>query len=45
MTAYEDACGHFRRLDRLRHLNAIGRWDQMANMPPQGNEARAHALA
>jgi len=45
MTAYEDACGHFRRLDRLRHLNAIGRWDQMANMPPQGNEARAQALA
>src|SRR5580692_12214678 len=45
MTAYEDACGHYRRLDRLAHLNSIASWDRMANMPPQGNEARAHALA
>src|ERR1700744_4296690 len=45
MTAYDDACGHFRRMDNLAHLNAITRWDQMANMPPQGNEARSQALA
>lgn len=45
MTAYDDACGHFRRLDRLAHLNSIVRWDQRANMPPQGNEARSQALA
>ncbi len=45
MTAYEAACGHFRRMDNFVHLNAITRWDQMANMPPQGNEARSQALA
>jgi carboxypeptidase Taq len=45
MSAYEEACGHFRRLDHLAHLNSIARWDRMANMPAQGNEARAQALA
>jgi len=44
-TAYEAACTHYRRIDRLQHLQAIAGWDQMANMPPNGNEARSHALA
>jgi carboxypeptidase Taq len=45
VTPFEEACAHFRRLDRLAHLNSIVRWDQAANMPPQGNEARSQALA
>lgn len=30
---------------RFEHLAAIAGWDQAANMPPKGNEARAAALA
>ena len=33
------------RLHRLGHLAAIAGWDQAANMPPRGNEARAAAQA
>jgi carboxypeptidase Taq len=33
------------RLHRLGHLAAIAGWDQAANMPPGGNEARAAAQA
>jgi len=41
-----DALTHtFTRLHRLQHLQAIASWDQAANMPPAGNEARAAALA
>ncbi|MFI4932638.1 MAG: carboxypeptidase M32, partial [Burkholderiales bacterium] len=41
-----DALTHtFTRLHHLQHLQAIASWDQAANMPPAGNEARAAALA
>ncbi|MEY8879714.1 MAG: carboxypeptidase M32, partial [Leptothrix sp. (in: b-proteobacteria)] len=33
------------RLHRLEHLGSIVSWDQSANMPPKGNEARAAAMA
>ncbi len=33
------------RLYRLNHLQSIAGWDQAANMPPKGNDARARALA
>ncbi|HEY1091715.1 MAG TPA: carboxypeptidase M32, partial [Burkholderiaceae bacterium] len=33
------------RLHRLGHLQHIVSWDQSANMPPKGNEARSQALA
>jgi len=44
-TAYDEACAHHRRLDRLAHLYEIASWDQSANMPAKGSEARAVALA
>ena len=44
-TAYDDLATTFTRLHRLGHLGSIAGWDQAANMPPQGNEARAQALA
>ena len=41
-----DALTHtFTRLYHLQHLQAIASWDQAANMPPAGNEARAAAMA
>ncbi|MFM2343001.1 MAG: hypothetical protein RLZZ592_2654, partial [Pseudomonadota bacterium] len=43
--AYADLEARFRRLHRLEHLGAIAGWDQAANMPPKGNEARAAAMA
>ncbi len=33
------------RLYRLGHLQSIAGWDQAANMPPKGNEARGQAMA
>lgn len=33
----------FQRMYRLGHLQSIAGWDQAANMPPKGNEARAAA--
>jgi carboxypeptidase Taq len=33
------------QLHRFGHLGSIVHWDQAANMPPKGNEARAAALA
>jgi Zn-dependent M32 family carboxypeptidase len=33
------------RMHRLHHLEAIAWWDQAANMPPRGSDARAAALA
>ncbi|MFH7040700.1 carboxypeptidase M32 [Paucibacter sp. JuS9] len=44
-TAYQDLCSRHQRLHRLNHLQAIASWDQSANMPPKGNEARSLALA
>ena len=43
--AYETLCSTWTRLHRLGHLQSIAGWDQAANMPPKGNEARAAALA
>jgi carboxypeptidase Taq len=43
--AYDALTQTFERLYRLQHLQAIVGWDQAANMPPKGNDARAAALA
>ena len=42
---YDDLATHYTQLHRLEHLASIAWWDQAANMPPKGNEARAAALA
>lgn len=43
--AYDDLQRRHQRLYRLSHLQSIASWDQSANMPPKGNEARSLALA
>ncbi len=43
--AYDQLSRTYDRLHRLQHLQSIASWDQAANMPPRGNEARAAALA
>ena len=43
--AYADLAQRHLRMHRLGHLQSIVSWDQAANMPPKGNEARAAALA
>jgi carboxypeptidase Taq len=43
--SYDALTRTFKRLHHLQHLQAIASWDQAANMPPAGNEARAAALA
>jgi carboxypeptidase Taq len=43
--AYEDLSARQQRLHRLGHLQAIAQWDQSANMPTKGAEARNLALA
>lgn len=43
--AYQDLVARQRRLHHLGHLQAIAQWDQAANMPAKGNEARSLALA
>ncbi len=43
--AYAELTRSFDRLYRLQHLQSIAGWDQAANMPPRGNEARASAMA
>jgi carboxypeptidase Taq len=43
--AYDTLAETYGRLHRLGHLQAIAGWDQAANMPSKGNEARAAALA
>ena len=42
---YDELTSTWTRLHRLSHLQSIAGWDQAANMPPKGNEARAAALA
>ena len=42
---YDDLTSHYTRLHHFQHLASIAWWDQAANMPPKGNEARAAALA
>jgi carboxypeptidase Taq len=41
---YDELTQHHTRLHRFQHLASIAGWDQAANMPPKGNEARAAAL-
>ncbi|HSB22543.1 MAG TPA: carboxypeptidase M32 [Burkholderiaceae bacterium] len=43
--SYDALTRTFTKLHRLQHLQAIASWDQAANMPPAGNEARAAAMA
>ncbi len=43
--AYDQLTATYLRLHRLGHLGAIAGWDQAANMPARGNEARGAALA
>lgn len=43
--AYSELQQRHQRLHRLAHLQAIGQWDQSANMPAKGNEARSLAMA
>ncbi|HEX2011878.1 MAG TPA: carboxypeptidase M32 [Roseateles sp.] len=43
--AYDDLCRRHQRMHRLAHLQSIASWDQAANMPAKGNEARSLALA
>ncbi len=44
-TAYQSLHSTFDRLYRFQHLKNIAGWDQAANMPAKGNEARAAATA
>jgi carboxypeptidase Taq len=43
--AYDALAGTWTRMHHFGHLQSIAGWDQAANMPPKGNEARAAALA
>jgi len=43
--SYDHLTGTWLRLHHLGHLQSIAGWDQAANMPPAGNEARAAAMA
>jgi carboxypeptidase Taq len=42
---YDALAEHQLKLHRFGHLGSIVHWDQAANMPPKGNEARGAALA
>jgi carboxypeptidase Taq len=43
--AYDSLSSTWTRMHRFGHLQSLAGWDQAANMPPKGNEARAAALA
>ena len=43
--SYDELASNWTRMHHLGHLQSIAGWDQAANMPPKGNEARAAALA
>jgi len=43
--AYDSLASTYARAYRLGHLQSIAGWDQAANMPPKGNEARGAAMA
>ena len=43
--AYDELTALYSRLHRFGHLQSLAFWDQAANMPPKGSEARAAALA
>jgi carboxypeptidase Taq len=42
---YDTLTRTWQRLYRLEHLQSIAGWDQAANMPPKGNQARGQAMA
>lgn len=42
---YDELAATWTRLHHFGHLQSIAGWDQAANMPPKGNEARAAAMA
>jgi carboxypeptidase Taq len=42
---YDALTASYARLHRLGHLQSIAGWDQAANMPSKGNEARSAAMA
>jgi carboxypeptidase Taq len=42
---YDELADHHRRLHHFEHVRSIVSWDQAANMPPGGSEARGRALA
>ncbi len=43
--AYDGLAATWTRMHHFGHLQAMAGWDQAANMPPKGNEARAAAMA
>ena len=43
--AYDALASTWTRMHHFSHLQSMAGWDQAANMPPKGNEARAAALA
>jgi len=43
--AYDTLAGTWTRMHHFGHLQSLAGWDQAANMPPKGNEARAAALS
>jgi carboxypeptidase Taq len=43
--AYDALATTYTRLHRMSHLGAIAGWDQAANMPSKGMQARADAMA
>jgi carboxypeptidase Taq len=43
--AYDELATTWTRMHHLGHLQSIAGWDQAANMPPKGMEARAAAMA
>jgi carboxypeptidase Taq len=43
--AYDALASTWTRMHHLGHLQSIAGWDQAANMPPKGMEARAAAMA
>jgi len=42
---YDALTDRFTRIHRFAHLQNIAHWDQQANMPERGNDARSAALA
>ena len=44
-TAYQALSELNLRIHRFSHLQSIVGWDQAANMPPKGNQARAEAMS
>ncbi len=43
--SYEQVTATYARIYSFQHLGSLAGWDQAANMPPGGNEARASAMS